>query len=372
MRRFTRAAVHQRVTGLDDDTGTRTWSDLALAFLVTGIALIAAAGYYVRPTDRSLLVEATTQSILVEFTTDATWRIGEAEVCRIPETRRRTSTAQSQVGSDGPCGVNESVGSAVGTATWQAGARISVERVGYDRPLIRVVQSNGSTARHGEDLIEFMDGDVIQLQDQFGPFRSIGKMRVGGAANSDPILLSGVFEWRETLWLRDRPELIGSGELRSGDIVRVGTRECEPNSEISEAALIFPSQSETAGLQAVLSAVQDREAMAEDDDPLGMCLTRFGFDTTFVVPRLSDRVFSDPLTYALGLLLTLAITLFPAMLGLLDTRRATKAKSPDVAETTPEKTAGTVHDGSEEAVERPGDAGEEPGSARTRSRLPEG
>lgn len=283
-----------------------------LAAVAATALCVGALGYhYHRPNDRSLLVEARSQQVRIPFALETTWGLPDAAICRErPPARSGTPPPVSPA-----CGSDRALAFAPRTVSWQDGAEVTVRRTGHDAPQIVIVRALGSVARDGDAAMPLKDGDRLVLTGEaprFGPLLFAGAARVGASGPDAPILLGGDYVWRETFLFRARPEYVGTEALRSGDILRVGSGGCDGQAQ-RVAGMVYSAPRDEPGLNVVLSAADEDQRR---DDPLGLCLTRFGASETFVEPRWSARILADPMTYALGVLLTLALTVFPAALGL--------------------------------------------------------
>ncbi len=296
-----------------------------VAAVVTSIFVAMTAIYYTFPGDRSVFVDAITEEVRIVLEIDATWAFSGATLCREATTR---GAVNADADPDDTCGSANMISGDIERVAWQSGASLQIRREGYLAPVVEVLDGNGSTARRGDVEFPLAAGDRLILPAVFGPLAAVGQAELGAKSPAGPPLRSGSFEWRETLPFRERPDIVGTGILRPGDIVRIALGDCESESQQTETLLIYPASLDTLGMGIVLSAADADHAIG---DRLGICLVRFGFEPTFIEPKIADRILTDPVIYGLGVILTFAVTVFPATLGiarLVASRRRTNRQSP--------------------------------------------
>lgn len=286
---------------------------ILLAVCATMAFILLTGAYYLLPRDRSVLIEARTDEVMISARPDVVWAIPGAILCRdAPRSRQANATAAPP---DGVCGAFLRIAEHMERVIWPRGSKFALRRAGLGAPTIEVLAPTGSTARRGSKTFELEAGDLIVLPASYAPLPARGHAVLGAASASGPPVRSGRFEWRETLPFRMRPSLIGSENLHAGDVVNVALGTCGSDERLIESLLILPFDRDTPGMTVVLSAA---DADRGSGDNMGLCLTRFGFDPTFIEPRIIDRIVSDPVIYGLGVFLTAALTVFPATLGVAE------------------------------------------------------
>lgn len=296
--------------------GERFWQHLLhilLAAIATLIFVLVTGAYYLLPRDRSVLLEAQTDEVRIVAQPEVIWAVPGAVLCRDKPPSRQENMTETL--PDNVCGALLQEADQLERITWLPGSEFALRRAGYGTPTIEVLAGTGSMARRGNEPFELHAGDLVVLAESYSPLPAMGHAILGAASASGPPVRSGRFEWRETLPFRTRPSLIGSGNLHAGDIVNVSFGKCGSDERLIETILVLPFDRETPGMTVVLSAA---DADRDSGKNMGLCLTRYGFDQTFIQPRIIDRIVSDPVIYGLGVFLTAGLTVFPATLGIAE------------------------------------------------------
>jgi len=327
--------------------------------LITVILTLALTTYYLVPLDRSIFISARTQVMSLVFA-DAEknyWQLENTTLCAPKRERASQLDSANVLRPDALCGDEERLGAAAFNLNFTQGTRILVVRTNSNQAVIsieKVPQIVGSISTRGESAskefpmrvgMRFLVSTQNAANGEALPFDAEVVVGRQGFERSVPVLLTGAYELRETLLFRDRPELVGSGNLQMGDVISVKSK---ARDHAAMSGILLFENDNPAAMRVAMSVG------AEATESLKLQLVRWGFGTTDIEPSWSGRALADQFTYALVILLTLMGALLAALAHIKDLFLA-----PETAATAPETTNGESVADLRAKVEFEADTGEE-------------
>lgn len=310
-----------------------------------GVGLLA---YYRLAGERSVFIIAQTQLLQIdglELGTARFWNFSKVALCDATFARSGPSgdsQPRSGGGSASLCPPDmQTIHEGAAVLSFAAGGSITLTRRGLGPvlmsiPNMKVDDGQFSTIRFlgktGSFEIGIEQGVVvaIDIPDQ-SPFslavRGILTLGTQEGGSGQAIVTGGRYEIRERLRLRSRPQVVTSGTIELGDVVRVvrarsvrqGT-----TASVSGHTLISVEDPGSQGLRLAFTATAEPRATEWLSD-LALELTRMGFAPTRIEPTWTSRALADPLTYILGLFVTVIATSLAVVANALEI----KGKRPD-------------------------------------------
>lgn len=310
--------------------------------LIAGISLLS---YYRLAGDRSVFLTAQTQLLQIdnlELGTVRFWDFPKAALCEASSARSRLAetilpATGSQESGLCPTGMHTLHEGAI-ILSFAAGASISLERRGLGPVLMSI-----RDAKVGEDqasTIGFLgatDSQEIRNTHSFiiaidtpthSPFslalRGMLTLGTHEGGSGQALVTSGKYEIRERLRLRSRPQMVTSGNIELGDVVRVVRARSERQGRAASVlghSLISIEDPGSHGFRLAFTATAEPRVTELLSD-LAIEISRMGFAPTQIEPTWTSRALADPLTYILGLFVTIIATSLAIVANALEIKGA--------------------------------------------------
>ena len=237
----------------------------AFLYLLPAISItIGLAFYYLLPLERSIFTNIQTQFVRVTLVKQVDWFFVNATVCKPVELRRsRDKSVPSKTGKSRECGQAKKLASGAIRLEIPAGTGLEVTQLGSGKFQVMF-------ARVDTEKLPAAINDTANTSQQLqvgsrilapsSALRQVGGLEFRGTfiagkpvtGGFNPMTLSGDYELRERLPLRERPEIVKIGQLQAGDVVAI----IDKNKElvVSEGFMAPAMKSSDRGFNLVATA----------------------------------------------------------------------------------------------------------------------
>lgn len=262
-------------------------------------AFLCVAAYYLFPRPQSFTIVAATQSVTVttaEGMQDV-WALENAVLC---QRRPVDAPLPDELPQAGQCDPEDYVEMRAPFAEilWTPGYRLTVSGDSESQLYVSITAPpKGPLALFGEAPITnasalFFDRSSLA---NLGGLVAQGQIEIGGLAQAGAAKLtrSGTYQIRETLGLPSRKAVVATGDILTGDLVRLTDRQ---GAGITATMLLAPSADALADFDVI---------MTSPEQPSAIEITRIGGAQSTITTRWTDRIANDALPVALSIFLGL-------------------------------------------------------------------